>query len=271
METLKEYIPEIIIVFLGLVVSVIELILVKDRNLGILIIVISLLVAISNFSIRREIQMKGEPISSLLTKIPAEWREEAQSQIEQLHRKLRRWIDGTRKIQKSEIIDYEIQMLFKAKKHVVALYNGVPLDALFFWSPTRAGSFRRYAEIYRKLPEKIKKRRIFLCKKSDLLRDDAIVSDEVKEIFQEQITPSSNGGLGGEVRLLWWEIVQRDNFDIPGSFLVVDEKEVFRVRGSEALPYLEAEAIANPAVVKNYMNLYERLWNIADPVEEWLK
>jgi len=231
METLKEYILEIIILFLGLVVSVIELVLITDKNLGILIIIISLLVAMSTFSIRREIQMRGEPISSLLSKIPAEWREEAQSQIEELHRKLRRWIDGTREVKKSEIINYEIQMLFKATKHIVALYNGIPLDALFFWSPNRTGSFRRYAEIYRKLSEKIKKRRIFLCKKSDLLRDDAIVSDEAKEIFQEQITPVSDGGIGAEVRLLWWDIVQRDNFDIPGSFLIVDEKEVFRVRG----------------------------------------
>ena len=271
MGTLKEYILEIIILFLGLVVSVIELVLVTDKNLGILIIVISLFVAMSTFSIRREIQMRGEPILSLLTKIPAEWREEAQSEIEELHKKLRRWTDGTREVQKSEIINYEIGMLLKATKHVRALYIGVPLEVLFLWSPNRTGSFRRYAESYRKLSEKIKKRRIFLCRKSNLLRDDTISSDEVKEIFQEQITPVSDGGIGAEVRLLWWEIVQRDNLDIPGSFLIVDEKEVFRVRGNERLPYLEAKAIANPKVVRNYMKLYERLWNIADPVEKWLK
>ncbi|MHB1908023.1 MAG: hypothetical protein ACYCQJ_04015 [Nitrososphaerales archaeon] len=255
-----EYVLEIVLILIGTIVSLVELVFVKNTDLGLVLIVITLIVTTSTLSIRREIQ-KEEEISSFLKKIPKEWSDDAKTKFDQLKSDCQEWSKGKRAIPKTEMSSYEIRMIKRAHTSLKGYCKATPLTELYIWDNKRGGHFRSIAEAQIVAREGITRRRIFVCKSDELKVDDPIA----RQIIEEQQKPCSSGGFGFEVRILWHDHL----LEFWDTYLIADDREVLALHGTN-VDSNTCDVLLESTETKKYVDHFERMWEIATPVDCFL-
>ena len=127
----------------------------------------------------------------------------------------------------------------------------------------------RLIEAHKDLTESIRKRRIFVFDDGLLNAQRKIEDPRVLDICEQQIRQTSEGGLGVDLRITWRSTIDRTQNHVPPDLLIADGTEAVVVTGTGG-DHMEVKALVNQTQARMYISLFERHWDISEPVRYYL-
>src|SRR4051812_45541276 len=101
----RRYAVEVSVIALGFALGLIEGLLVNQRNVGVIIAAISLMLAATTLLIRKEIaDTLGDDLDRIISNIDSRWRDDATYRVNLLEEEMNEWADGRRPLDKTERI-----------------------------------------------------------------------------------------------------------------------------------------------------------------------
>lgn len=154
----------------------------------------------------------------------------------------------------------------RTERSIDAIHVGLSGELL--WAKQH-GAFSRLIEAHKDLNESLRKRRIFIFDEKLLNAQRKIEDPRVMDVCKQQIRSTSEGGLGVNLRILWKSTLSRTQNHVPPDLLIADGTEAVVVTGTNG-DHMEVKALVNQTQVRRNINLFERCWDISEPVEYYL-
>jgi hypothetical protein len=273
-KALSKYVIEIAIVLLGAIIATLEAVF-ADRNVGLVVGFLSLLLALAVVAIRQEIATQvGDTIEDrkLLRSIPeARWRLDAQLELEEAYVRYISWAGGTRRVERDKSLAYEVNALSHAAISVRAIHLAADLESLRMWTEPQK-KFHAMVEAYRRLPGNVQCRRILVLSEAD---DGISVEEEGQRVIQDPVAltfcelqrDERPAGLGFSLRVLWNSEHER----AIGDLLIIDGRETCSIESYGHGRFSDLEACVTSALVHRQVLLFEDLWKSAIPIESCIQ
>ena len=266
---------EWLILFIGVVASLIEALFVENRNLAVLTAVLSVLVAVATLEIKKELR---DQIQSDLRRIEGDihesWRSDASLKIASLEADLREWAEGRRRLTRDKSIPYQMLLLKQAEKSVEAIHLALPSTKLDRWL-TPEGHFGQLVSAHREVGSKVKTRRriLFLDDAEAGLVSEGnghrkFASNKVIEFCRQQ-----QADFGVDIRVLFRSDLEATDTPAPRDLLLIDRQQAVLVSAivdSAGKESFDTDAIVNSVRVRDHAATFDDLWNTAEPVEDYM-
>ena len=273
-KALSKYVIEITIVLLGAIIATLEAVF-ADRNIGLIVGFLSLLLALAVVAIRQEIATQvGDTIEDrkLLRSIPeARWRLDAQLELEEAYVRYMSWAGGTRRVERDKSLAYEVNALSHAAVSVRAIHLAADVESLRMWTEPQK-KFHAMVEAYRRLPATVQCRRILVLNETD---DGISVKVDGQRVIQDPVALSfcnlqrgeRPDGLGFSLRILW----KSDEDRAIGDLLIIDGRETCSIESYGHGRFSDLEACVTSALVQRQVLLFEDLWTSATPIDSCIQ
>jgi len=285
-RALGSYLPELLVLLVGLTTGLIAEVVITNDSIGVITVLISFLLAVSTFSVKREISERIATVSKLHVALErihkTRWRTEANERIEELEMEIGGWASGRRTLPHERSIPYQIELLASASRSVDAIHIALSRKALLLWD-REFGKFSAMVEAHASLSKSVSKRRIIVVDDTDAamvtntsgLRK--LTDPDAVRVCNRQIAASPEG-LGVDLRILWKSHVTRVDREPPRDLLLVDDDEAIVVtirEGSQAGNgagdhKYETEVYVDPTLVRAHRRRFEAYWAVATPADRAL-
>lgn len=265
------YAAELSIALVGALAGIIEATFVKNTDVGLLVVLISFLLAGSVAAIRQDIVSELRASSAeaqLLAAIPdVRWRQEAASELDRQRAEFAAWGAGTRRVERKSSLRYQVDVVRSAQRTVDAVHLAFDDDALDMWANPQRG-FDRLVDAYRSLPDSVRCRRILVLDESSELSSGThgrrMITDEVaRRVCLDQTRERRHGGLGFDLRVAWVTTPGRRRI---ADTLIVDGRETCTIEGSGNGRFGDLAVAVNDAVVQAQVRTFEDLWISSVPI-----
>lgn len=269
---LLKYSLELLLLILGSTAAALEATIADKGDIAALVAVTSVLLAVAVLSIRQEISHQiGDAFVDrrILEQIPdAQWRSDAQAEMDQLRHQLGSWIDGTRRVPETSSLNFQIDSMKRATLSIRAIHVARDSDSLKMWDDHHRG-YDRLVDAYRSLPDHLAKRRIMVLDSADpdiSIADDGqrlIMDDLTARVCRLQTSSKADGGLGFDLRIRW----TRPEHGHIANVLIVDDRGVCSIEGKGNGKFGDLEVTINPTMIRYESRRFEDLWTESVPVE----
>jgi hypothetical protein len=280
-RTLGPHVPELLVLIVGLITGLIAAVAIPTKEIAVVAVLISFLLAVSTFSLKREISERMAAVSKLhlaQSRIHnVRWRTEANERIEDLEMEIGGWAAGQRTLPHERSIPYQIELLAGASRSMDAIHIALSQRALTLWDRD-SGKFSAMVEAHVALPKSVVKRRIMVIDDADpemvsntngvrMLKGTAV------RVCQRQIEAQPNG-LGVQLQILWKSHVARVDREQPRDLLLVDDAEAVIVTiredstpgGAAGDHKYETQIYVDPTRVRAHRRRFEAYWAVSTPV-----
>jgi hypothetical protein len=275
LRSLRRNYAEIFILTTGAVAALAQDLLTKNRDLLVIIVVISLLLAGMTLSIKIAIgDLLRDDIGRVLEQITTpQWHEAARLKVDSLRAELRDWAEGRRIMRGDAGLAYQVGVVARTRKNLDAIHLALGDRSLKRWDK-QTGEFSAFVDAHEQLPRRVHGRRIMVLDDDDPTMvtsvggRKAITGDRAIRVCSRQMRPRRKGGLGFDVRVLWKTEYLASHKTLPPDLLLADRSEAIIVRNVSpvaATNDYETEALASAVRVSDYAAFFDDLWHIAVP------
>jgi hypothetical protein len=280
LRALRGHYAEIFILATGAAAALAQDLLTDNRDLLVIIVVISLLLAGMTLSIKIVIGdlLRGD-IGKVLEQITnAQWHEAARLKVDLLRAELREWAEGRRIMRGDAGLVYQVGLVARTRENLDAIHLALGERSLKRWDK-ETGEFSEFVNAHERLSRRVRGRRIMVLDDEHpgmvaVVGGQKIISDErAIRVCLRQLQPRRNGGLGFDVRVLWKTEYLASHPTLPPDLLIADRSEAIIVRNVSpvaASDDYETEALTSAVRVVDYRALFDDLWQIAVPARRLL-
>lgn len=271
-RTLGPYVPELLILVVGLVTGVIASVTIAEKAIAVITVILAFLLSVSTFAVKREVATSVAAVSRLHVAQRQihnpRWRRDADERVQDLELEIAGWVGGQRTIARERSIPYQIALLESASRSVDAIHVALDRESLSLWDKD-SGKFSALVAAHERLPRPVRKRRILILDDTDptvVMRAQngarMVVDPTARRVCARQLDPKQ---LGVDLRLLWRSKVGTADGDLPRDLLLVDEEEAIVVTLLSDARVYETQAFVEPTPVRGHQRRFERYWAVAIP------
>lgn len=280
LRILRGFLAEIFITVLGLGAALIEAVFADERDVSLVLVVLTLLLTATTFAIRVELRnIMRDDLGRVLERIEnPRWHEVAKANVDRLRAELQEWASGRRDLPGDAGLAYQVEVLGRTRESLDAIHLALRSRALRRWDKT-TGEFNALVEAHERLHKKVRGRRLMVLDDDD---GEIVTRDRGKRCLREplvvrvcarQIRSRRDDGLGFDVRVLWKTDFRASHDRLPPDLLISDRSEAIVVKGisqEAGSNYYETEAYTNPVQVNAYQELFDEAWGAGIPVRQLL-
>ncbi len=279
-KPLRGHYAEIFILATGTVAALAQGLLTHNRDLLVIIVVISLLLAGMTLSLKIAIRdLLRDDIGRVLEQIAhPQWHEAARLRVDRLRAELREWAEGRRIMRGDPGLAYQVGVVARTYESLDAIHLALGDRSLKRWDK-QTGEFSEFVNAHERLPRRVTGRRIMIFDDEDpgmvglIGGRKHITGERAIRVCLRQLQPRRKGGLGFQVRVLWKTEYLASHETLPPDLLLSDGSEAIIVRNVSpvaASDDYETEALTSAVRVLDYAAFFDDLWHLAVPVSRFL-
>ena len=260
MKILKNYIIELLAIFISLCVALLEAFILSDLNLAVVIISLSTLISLTSISIKYEFN-KSEGLKSKIIMIDNKgWKSHAYKKLDELTREIDSMLIGIMRIDSKKILFEELKLIRESKKRLHTIHLGLDVNSLELILPKNhemSGLLNIYANL------QIEKKRIVILSEKKMKEDKKYrnMINEVRVFYNEH-------GFGFENKYVFIESLT--NYKLELSNLAICDDVAIVINHNQ---YDEMEGIiyVNKRDVITFEQKFELLWQLELLFDELLQ
>jgi len=272
---LDRYTLELLFLLSGAVGSALEEIIVHRTDIAFILLFITVMLTIWMAAIRSDLSAQVDDAlgeRDVISKVDPRWRQDAQAEIAKARGEIALWVGGTRHVELSSALRYQVEVLDMAKMSVRAIHVAMDRESLMRWQNPQ-NRFQQLVEKYRTLPSSVRSRRILVLNIEDVtlstvtVDGQRVITDAVlDQVCRFQMATRPTDGLGVELRILWVSPTRLDITDL----LLVDDTEACSIQNDGRGQFSDLVACIGSVEIDRLATVFEVQWSQALPAERYL-